>query len=276
MYQIGLFSKIHRVSTKTLRHYDRIGLLKPALIDQETGYRFYTSRQIPKLNRILSLKQMGFSLAEIQEVVDKPDGLDVLLNVKARQLEQQADALDQQIKQVRYFQQHLAEGNSMEYSPVVKELPEVTVASMRFVADSYDTFFDVIPKMGEEMRRQKAKVASPPYCFNIYHDGEYKASDIDVETCEAVVAPKKDSEKVKYKILSGEESAACVLHKGPYSSLRNAYGFLFGWISDNGYEVSGLPRESYIDGVWNKDDENEWLTEIQIPVNPSVSATLES
>lgn len=57
-----------------------------------------------------------------------------------------------------------------------------------------------------------------------------------------------------------------VLHKGPYSNIREAYAFAFNWIEKNGYTVVGLPRESYIDGIWNKDSEGDWLTEIQVPI----------
>jgi len=65
MYKIGLFSKINKITIKTLRHYDDIGLLKPAHIDVETGYRYYSSEQLPQIHMIISLRQMGFSLEEI-------------------------------------------------------------------------------------------------------------------------------------------------------------------------------------------------------------------
>lgn len=116
------------------------------------------------------------------------------------------------------------------------------------------------------MRKQGAVCAEPEYCFNIYHDGEYKEKDIDVEVCEAVVDYCEDTDLIKFKKIKGYKEALCVLHKGPYSTLPDAYNFAFEWVKDNGYEVVGLPRESYIDGIWNKDSDEEWLTEIQIPI----------
>ena len=155
----------------------------------------------------------------------------------------------------------------MDYSPIIKELPGVTVASMRTKVPSYDTYFDIIPKMGDEMRRQGAVCQmNPEYCFTIYHDGEYRESDIDVEVCEAVLKACEDSPMVRYKKIAGVPNAACLLHKGPYSTLRESYVFLFSWIRENGYILCDNPREPYIDGIWNKDDEREWLTEIQVPV----------
>lgn len=267
MYQIGLFSKMNRITTKTLRHYDEIGLLKPAYIDDFTGYRYYSSEQLPRLNKILALKQMGVSLSEIQEIIDDPKGVEVFLKLKEKELEETIKKEQEKLLNVRNYRKRIRGELVMKYNPVIKSLPEVIVASMRIIAPSYDYYFEIIPKMGDEMRRLGAVCAKPEYCFNIYHDGEYKERDIDVEVCEAVVDFCEDSEMVKFKKISAVETAICVLHKGPYSLLREAYHFAFEWIKDNGYELVGEPRESYIDGIWNKEDENEWLTEIQIPIS---------
>ncbi len=266
MLQIGLFSKMNRVTPKALRHYDAIGLLKPVSIDDVSGYRYYSSSQIPRLNKIVALKQMGFSLNEIQEIIDVPENINRLLDEKEDQLSEQIDSYASMLLQIKSFRKLIKGVTLMEYSPVIKSLPKVTVASMRFKAESYDTFFNQIPKMGEEMKKQNVQLAKPEYCFNIYHDGEYKETDIDVEVCEAVVHPYTDTELVTYKEVDGIDAALCIYHKGPYKALREAYGFALSWISDNGYDIDGLSRESYIDGIWNKEHENEWLTEVQIPI----------
>lgn len=266
MFQIGLFSKMNRITTKTLRHYDEIGLLKPAYVDDFTGYRYYSSEQLPRLHTIIGLKQLGLSLDQIKSLLIESAGLDVFIDLKQKELNELINSAQQQLKLLESYQKKVRGEYMMDYTPIIKSLPEVIVASMTFIAPSYDTYFDIIPKMGDEMRRQGAKCASPAYCFNIYHDGEYKEKDIHVEVCEAVVDYCEDSDMVQYKKVGKVEKAVCVLHKGPYVGLREAYGFIFSWIEDNGYEVIGLPRESYIDGIWNKESEEEWLTEIQIPV----------
>jgi effector-binding domain-containing protein len=153
------------------------------------------------------------------------------------------------------------------YTPIIKELPEVTVASMRQVVCSYNEFFHLCPNvMAKEMERIGCECRVPEYCFNIYHDREYKEKDIDVEICEAVTEMKEDTDIVKFKTIEKVPSAVCVLHKGGYDKLGEAYSFIFKWIEDNNYKVVDNPRESYIDGIWNKDSEEDWLTEIQIPV----------
>lgn len=152
------------------------------------------------------------------------------------------------------------------YTATVKQLPEVTVASIRRVLPDYSALNDVYPNvLGPEMERLGCRCAQPDYCFNLYHDGEYKDHDIDVEICQAVTEKKKDSALLQFKTLA-PVTAVCVLHKGPYALLGDAYAFALDWIRQNGYRVCGSPRESYIDGIWNRESENDYLTELQFPV----------
>lgn len=154
----------------------------------------------------------------------------------------------------------------MKGEVVIRELPEVVVASMRTTVPSYDTFFEIVPKMGEYMNRVGAECREPAYCFTIFHNDEYREEDIDVEICEAVVEARVDSSEVAFKTIDGVPAAACLMHRGPYSTIGESYNALFTWIDANGYRAADHPRESYIDGIWNRDDPEEWLTEIQVPV----------
>lgn len=69
-----------------------------------------------------------------------------------------------------------------------------------------------------------------------------------------------------FKTVDKVETAACVLHKGPYEGFPKSYAAILKWVEENGFEIIDKPRESYIDGIWNKDFEEDWLTEIQFPV----------
>jgi DNA-binding transcriptional MerR regulator len=255
---------MNRITTKTLRHYGDIGLLKPAHIDELSGYRYYSSQQLPRLNKIIALKQMGVALKDIQKIIDDENSIEVLLDIKEKELEKLIREEKSKLLSLKNYKKRVR--GEIMYNPIIKSLPEVIVASMRFIAESYDSYFDIIPKMGVEMNRLGAVCAEPAYCFNLYHDGEYKESNIDVEVCESVVDYCEDSDMVTFKKIAGVDKALCVLHKGPYASLPDAYNFMMEWIKDNHYDIVGLPRESYIDGIWNKEDEAEWLTEIQIPI----------
>jgi DNA-binding transcriptional MerR regulator len=67
--KIGDFARLIQVSVVTLRHYDEIGLFKPAVVDRQNGYRYYSVAQLPRLYRILALKDLGFSLEQIDKVL---------------------------------------------------------------------------------------------------------------------------------------------------------------------------------------------------------------
>ena len=263
LYKIGLFSQMNKVTIKALRHYDEIGLLKPEHIDEFTGYRYYSSAQLPILHEIIALRQIGFSLEEIKEV-QKGKSVKELLVKKKSEILKKISEETMKLSQGEYYLENRDE--NCKYDIVLKELPEVIVASMRTTISSYEDLFKIIPLMGAEMEKIGCICAVPEYCFNIYHDGEYRERDIDVEVCEAVVEMKEESEMIKFKKIDRVEKAACVLHKGSYSNFPKAYGAVIKWIEENDYEIIDYPRESYIDGIWNKDSEEEWLTEIQFPV----------
>jgi len=106
---------------------------------------------------------------------------------------------------------------------------------------------------------------SPEYCFIVYLDGEHKEKDISIEFCEAVDQLYPDFDDFHFKNMEAV-TAVSVMHKGAYADLGEAYAYIIKWIEENGYVASDNPRESYIDGIWNKENEADWLTEIQIPV----------
>jgi len=268
MYRIGLFSKIGKVTVKALRFYEEEGLLKPMRIDQATGYRYYDSSQIPRLHKIVALRQCGFSIPEIRQILFGKNVAALFAERRAR-LEDEVREASLQLSSIESYIESIKESGYMGYEIVLKDLPRVVVYSKRLVVPSYDSYFEVIPKIGEECLASNPDVRcveDPPYCFIIYHDGEFKERDIDIELCEAVEKAGIDTETIKFKTIERVPTAACVMHRGPYSALRAAYAAVFKWIEDNGYAPTDNPRESYIDGVWNRDDPAEWLTEVQVPI----------
>lgn len=265
MYRIGLFSKINKVSIKALRYYDEVGLLKPAFVDEENGYRYYTSEQLPQIHQIIALRQMGFSIDEITSVL-RGNHVTGIFEQRKAELVASLEESKMQMRQIEYYLSCM-DGALPVQQVAMKELPEVLVYSKRFILPCYDEYFKCLPDLGERVTRDNPGIACsiPEYCFSIYHDGEYRERDIDTEFCEAVTFRGKDTDEVKFKVIKRVPQAACVYHKGPYSTLGNSYAYLFKWIADNGYTPSEPPRESYIDGIWNKESA-EWLTEIQVPV----------
>ncbi len=264
MYKIGMFAAMNHVTIKTLRHYDEQGLLIPAYIDGMNGYRYYKAGQIADLHQILALKNIGFSLDEIKEIIGGKSERD-LLQLKKKNILKEIAQLTAQLSQIESY---LMEADiDVATHVLIKPLPEVKLATMRATLGSYDELFDIMPRMGAEMERVGCVCQEPEYCFTHYLDGEYKEEQVQVETCEAVTEIKEDTEILKFKVFQEVKEAACIFHKGPYESLSKAYSKLLKFIEDNGYEICGHPRESYIDGVWNRESEEDWLTEIQIPIS---------
>lgn len=266
MYRIGLFSQITKTTIKALRYYDEVGLLVPAHVDQENGYRYYTTGQLVELHKIISLRQMGFSIDEVLAIIASRNVEEIVAQRKAEIVGQIKESADQ-LSRINHYILEQKEGHTMNYQAVIKQIPECIVYSKRMIAPDYNAYFQIIPAIGEEVKQAnpKLKCAVPEYCFIIYHDGEYKEKDIDIEYCEAVTEAGIETGGITFKTMPGI-TAVSVMHKGPYQNLSQAYAYTFKWVEDNGYSIAGNPRESYIDGIWNKENEEEWLTELQVPV----------
>lgn len=262
LYKIGMFAAMNRVTVKTLRFYEEQGLLQPALIHPETGYRYYTLSQMAVLHQITALKMAGFTLEDIACINAGADEQELLLKKKAELLTKIAELT----RQIAVVDGYLSKQKNGLCNPVlVKTIPETIVAAMKTRIESYDRLFDVMPQMGALMESVGCECALPEYCFTNYLEPGYKDEDVLVELCESVTAAKKERDGLYFRVMPPIQ-AACIFHKGSYSTFSESYETVLKFIEENGYEIAGAIRESYIDGIWNKDDERQWLSEIQIPI----------
>ena len=266
MYRIGMFSKLGKVTVKTLHHYDETGLLAPAHVDDFTGYRYYTTDQLFRLNEIVALRQMGFSIAEITAIIDGRDVAGILERRKT-ELENEAQTVTDQLFRLNHYISERKEEKSMNYQAVIKEIPAYTVYSAKYTLPNYAALNEIMPALGEKVENMNPgiKCVEPGYCFNVYLDDEYKDTDINVEICEAVVSKGKDGDGIVFKEIPAI-TAVSVLHRGAYEKIGAAYAYATKWAEQNGYKITDNVRESYIDGIWNKERVDDWLTEIQVPV----------
>jgi len=129
MLKIGIFSKLSRISIRMLRHYDEIGLLVPEYIDDFTGYRYYSEEQLLTANRINALKEMGFSLSVISEILktyNDPQALKEYLLLKQAELKEQMEKTGMQLRILETTINRLGKDVTvMEYSVVLKEIPQI-------------------------------------------------------------------------------------------------------------------------------------------------------
>ncbi|MGN1042201.1 MAG: MerR family transcriptional regulator [Christensenellales bacterium] len=261
MLKIGEFSVLAKTTVKTLRFYEKEGLLRPCYVDTDTGYRYYETSQLTELSAIIALRQTGFSIKEIREYSN--GNLNEFLTSKRAELKKVVDDANDKLRRIEY----LLKEKSMKREVITKELPGYTVYYKEGTLKNYSDATQFILSSAEEClaTNPDIKCIQPDYCFMSYLDGEYKEKNIRVRYCQAVEKAGVENETIKFTVLQ-PLTAACIYHKGSYDKLGESYGFIMKWIDDNGYVIVAPIRERYIDGMWNKDDPDEWLTEIQVPV----------
>ena len=266
--KIGEFSRIMQVTVKTLRYYEQIRLLMPAEVDEATGYRYYALTQMQHLNSIRRLKNLGFSLDEICELYSDSTHFPTIrqLNIKIRQCEERIKELVEQRKRLIDVKNSRKTIRHMEKFSI-QSLPAVIVATHREVIPSYEHLGALcVNVIGPEMQRLGCQCTPDGYCFTIEHNKEYKPENIDIEYCEAVLEKATDSSIIKFKELPEVPKALCMKHHGPYSRFYESYTEAFKYIEDNGLRTAGQARTVYVDGIWNQEDPEKWLSIIQIPV----------
>ena len=268
LLKIGEFSKLMQVTVKTLRHYEQKGLLIPQTVDEWTGYRYYSIDQMQRLNDIRDLQRLGFSLEEIKDLFDNKSHSPEVdqLSAKIEETERQLRTLLWRREQLLQWKDSRKNINTMEKF-TIQSLPEIIVASHREVIPNYAALGPMCyEKIGPEMQRLGCKCPPPGYCFTVEHNKEYTPTDIDIEYCEQVEEMGTDSAIIQFKRLSAIPKALCMKHVGPYERLYESFTEAFRYMEEQGYKIAGQPRACYIDGAWNQDDPEKWLTIIQIPI----------
>ncbi len=267
-FKIGEFSKLCQVTVKTLRHYEQIGLLIPFEVDEWTGYRYYDIGQLRKMTRIIYLKNLGFNLEEITELFENnkeyPDR--ELIKIKIERCKTEIERLMWRQTELVRLESTLQQQESRMEKVFEKSLPARIFATHRRMIDSYQELFNLCPNViGPEMHRLGCECPEPQYCFTVEYNEDYGV-DIDIEYFEAVARKGKDSDLIKFKELPEVPVALCISHHGAYEKLPETFAELYAYVEANGYEARDRARFCYIDGIWNKESVDEWLTEIQLPV----------
>ena len=266
--KIGVFSQMMQVTVKTLRHYEQKGLLFPCEVDEWTGYRYYSIEQMQRLNTIRQLQRLGFSLDEIKELYDEGVRTPSIeqLNEKIEETELQLQLLMTRRSQLLDWMNTHKEIRTMEKF-TIQSLPEIIVASHREVISDYAVLGPLcVRKIGPEMQRLGCKCPPPGYCFTIEHNKEYHPSDMDIEYYEQVEEMGTDSAIIQFKRLAAIPKVLCIKHVGPYERFHESFAEAFAYMEEQGYKIAGHIRTCYIDGAWNEENSELWLSVIQIPI----------
>jgi effector-binding domain-containing protein len=275
MFKIGEFSKLSRVPVKTLRYYHQIGLLEPARIDDFTGYRFYTAVQLTRLNHILALKDLGFSLEQIGQMVPdaasaddlSPEQIRGVLRMKRAEVIQQIETEQARLARLESrLNQIEREAKLPAYEIVLKQVETTRVACVRDIVANYQGFGLLYEELFAALGQHGVVPAGP--VMGIYYDEEYKESEVDVETAVPVMGGSLPKGRVVIRELPGAQMASIVM-PGSYENFTPAYQALMGWVAANGYRIIGPNREIYLRGPETGIDPAEYVTEIQLPVAKS-------
>ncbi|GAB4580691.1 MAG: MerR family transcriptional regulator [Anaerolineales bacterium] len=268
MLKIGDLSKLSQVPIKTLRYYDEIGLLKPSEVDRFTSYRYYTLAQIPRLNRILAFKDLGFSLEQIAELLDENLSVEQIrgmLRMKRAEIERNLEEEQARLTRVEARLRQIERENQMPvYEIVLKTIPPMRAACFRQITPSYEGIGQLYGELFMVLGQNGILPSGP--LMGIYHDPEYREQDTDVEAVIPIPHTRTfPHPRIQVRDLAGVLVASLV-RPGPYDDFHSAYQALIRWVQTNGYHLTGPNREVYLHGPWEGISSGDFLTEIQFPV----------
>jgi DNA-binding transcriptional MerR regulator/predicted transcriptional regulator YdeE len=270
MLTIGDYSRLTQVPAKTLRYYDEIDLFKPVQVDRLTGYRYYTVEQLPRLYRILSLKELGLTLDQIRNVLSEslsPEQLRGMLRLKEAQLKQTIEDEQTRLAYIEHKIQQLESESSLgHYDVILKNIPEILVALARDIAPYKSTLEGTLRTLFRTVLDFLAerKITPTGHGFTVYFDEEYRDRDIDVGAAFPIHAAVSGTNAVTVTTLA-PETMASVIHKGTPEKMQNAYIALLTWIEKNGYQIEKASREIALQYDPTGSPEH-YITEIQFPV----------
>lgn len=273
--QIGDLARLGGVSVRMLRHYHEIGLLVPERVDDVSGYRWYEDGQLAALHKIVTLKDLGLSLSEIDDVLNNgcDDELGERLMRKREQAVDEATAANERIERIDRYVFGMANGeptwpSSSGLIPVeVKPVEARRVAQLTGVAESWaatdvgPVIQPMYPRLCSLLEQADIEITGPSTAwYGVTDDGRIAVHA--TLTVGQGVTPGMSTLGFEIVDLPALEAVASMLHRGPMKNCHTTYLALLQWIDEHGYRPLGYGRE--IDIECGPD--MEWITELQIPV----------
>ncbi len=248
MFRISDFSRLTRVTIKTLRHYDRLGLLVPARVDPVTRYRWYSAAQVARLHRIRALRDLGFTLEEVADMLDRRGGETML----RRRLEQRRAEV---VRQLEEGARRLAELDAeledrgrrapADVDAAVRDVPPLFVAARRARVANLDRgaeeLFEAVEADAADAR---IRASGPPIL--VYHDRDYREADADIEAAVPVSSAARKAGKSTLRTLPGHATAACVVYRGDYDQWARVGRDLLAWLEARRLVPAGPVREVFL------------------------------
>ncbi len=237
-------------------------------IDPSTGYRYYRAEQLPVVGRIAALKEMGFGLSAIREMLscfDDPVKLEGYLRDRRAELIALREETDQRLRLLETAQNRLRKEKTMKYDVTLKTLPQRYAACVRMTIPSYEQEGMLWKTLRDETDKLNLAPDDPCYYAVVYLDGEYKEHDVLAEAQKTVRGHYPDTQHVKFRTLPPVTIASATF-KGPYEQISPANEAVAQWVEDNGYAFDGAMFNIYHVSPRDTDDPDKFVTEVCYPV----------
>jgi DNA-binding transcriptional MerR regulator len=279
MFRIGEFSKIAQVPGSVLRYYDQIGLFTPAHIDEWTGYRYYSAKQLPRLHRILALKELGLTLDQIARLLDEEVSTSEIRGMLALKRAQVAQAVHEELARLRHIEARLHQidaPNLGAFDIVLKDVPAQCYLSLREVLPGTDAALGIMRELIQVLPTRIGTAALGPFT-TVVHSETLESERLDIElgailaSTESLTMTLPSERVLRVHTLPAVPLMATVVQVGGFEQNCRSYGAIGIWVEDNGYRLAGPGREVLIQPP-RTEQLDEMVTEIQFPVERSSQA----
>jgi DNA-binding transcriptional MerR regulator len=271
MYSIGEFSTISGIPVRTLRFYHEKGVLVPAAVDVETGYRSYDERNLAVAQVIVALRGLDFGLDDICKILaGAADDADILAHLEQQRVSI-ADRMQQdrnKLRQIDDIIQQQREARESGMATANDEIQERDIELVRVAGIRMTGYYSDCGKgfatLGKRLGRY---IAGKPLC--LFYDGEYREGDANFEPC-MPVRNVVVNDNISVRELPAVRCAT-LIHRGPYEELRHSYAKLMKYVKQCGYTISLPTREVYLKGpgMIFRGNPKKYVTEIQLPIEKS-------
>ncbi|WP_167958264.1 MerR family transcriptional regulator [Anaerosporobacter faecicola] len=273
MLRIGEFSRITGISIYMLRNYDKMGLMVPRYVDEESGYRYYGENQIPIANQIQVLKALGFGLKEIGEIQledakenERPtQKTEIFLLNKIQEKNDEINKIHEQIKQMKEAYEEIRKQEQYALSVTIKEIPARKVICLRDHIHAFEEEGRLWEELNKYVQEKAIRLAQPQYSYAITHRVNFRRMDIDVEVQLEVEKMGEDCKKVFFEEIPACE-AATIAFEGVYSKFSEVNSYMRQWVYRNGYELAGKTFTRYYLSPGNEPNPENFITEVFYPV----------
>lgn len=274
MFRIGEFSKISQTPISQLRYYDEIGIFKPEYTHPASGYRYYGAAQLPDLNRIMAMKELGLTLEQIKRLVDddvSAEELRGMLSLRKAQVEQE---LHSQIGRLHHIEARLRqferEGDMTVDDVILKELPRQSFYSFRVTLSHLRDAGGYLQEMNKLLPSRVPETKLGNFSA-VFHGDGFDTENVDAELG-FYVSGKVDEmvrlsggQDLTVRDLPRVETAASVVRVGGVENSYDCYGSIGRWVEAEKLTLLGPVREVFIQGPF-PDRIEDTVAEIQVPV----------